>query len=804
MTEELKKQIKISARAGASEGEIAESRLSKLDDNSSRIETRHSEIPNFGYRYLFIEVVGTGGTGTVYKVRDSQTDAILAIKVLKSTLQDDQTALKRFESECIALSRLTDPNLVSIFDHGITPDGKPYLVMQYVEGETLASFLAREKSMGPLQSIDLFKQICEALAHAHEKGIVHRDLKPSNIVVTHAEGSTVSIKVVDFGLSRIIESATGKTSNITQSSDLFGTPAYMSPEQCQGKNCDHRCDIYSLGCIMYEVLTGSPPFTAEQPIQLAVKHVSKSPSQFPAAIAKQEMMDSLESITLRCLEKQAGDRFQSMDELKRALSDVSSGPRIASGVRRATNHWWVWLDGLLRGSGSVPYQTSRFADWCSLSVVSLYLSLVYLLLGGAFDSLAIVTPLSNNLSAFQTFVWVNLVGVVSLPLLTYRLFKMLEGPEAEQIYLDGVLRLAVCSVLAITGVSLFAMYTMNLDLSSGAIGYLASFLALTFLFFLYLYILVPVVGGTVRVVLSFNAPPNQRPSMKFALVQYGISAALIVASCSIFGVTSSPLWYQTNAALISDRAPMVSMALLEHGLIGLKDARSRQDLSGLKLLIALRSARSKEEVLQALKSVPDTALSAEDLSYKAKLYASFGEPELALKALDECAQRGLDYDKAKYLAQHALINEKLGRFDHAIADYTKALQQKQNSLESLHIGRHRAVLEAKFNNFKAAHADLKAAQWGAIDSCAVDLVTQSIVAEMAHEFQSARRYLKDANHEPSCPDVIQLYIDTKLGVAPRESIKSLTVNPETTEKLNVELFDQHTRLPLSWQPLPKK
>ncbi|MBX9691137.1 MAG: serine/threonine protein kinase, partial [Cyanobacteria bacterium] len=442
-----------------------DSQFELVDSVTVAIRQSHSSVkaPDLGERYEFLDLLGSGGTGTVYKVRDSMTGAEVALKVLKSDLHRDTAALKRFDQECSSLAQLTHPNIVAIFDHGVTPGGEPFLVMELAEGETLSSFLQREGALKPSQAIELFEQLCDALSHAHENGVVHRDLKPNNIMVSQSNDATC-VKIVDFGLARMMESASGKTTNITQAGDLFGTPQYMSPEQCQGKGFDHRSDVYSLGCIMYETLTGAPLFKAEQPIQMAVKHVSKKPARFPGEIVKNERMQELETITRRCLEKIPANRYQSMRELSSDLSKVSSGAKISSTnkLKHSTTNWVHALSG---GKPFHEFHKSKFGQACEIAFLLLYLSSWYLIvpLCSGLD----FQPLAKDLLPFHVFVWANLFGLVAIPFLTYQRFQILRGPEPKQLQLDFFISSICLSGMVLSGVPLFALQLVNVDLTAG-------------------------------------------------------------------------------------------------------------------------------------------------------------------------------------------------------------------------------------------------------------------------------------------------------------------------------------------------
>jgi len=280
-------------------------------------------VPNFGPDYKIIKAIGQGGMGTVYHVRDLTIDQDLAIKVIRPELATDQAALKRFEQESRALSELNHPNIVAVFKSGKTATGAPYLVMNHIEGKSLASVI---KDLGKLdvdRALKLFAQICDALHYAHDKGVIHRDLKPSNIILT--AGGDETAHVVDFGIAKVASKSSETVTGLTQMGDVVGTPSYMSPEQCNGEKLDARSDIYSLGCMLYEVLKGEPPFVEASPFKLMTKHVStKAPP-----LTDKHINSSLRDLVAKCLEKKPEKRYQSVDELLGDIAKIRKGEKIA-------------------------------------------------------------------------------------------------------------------------------------------------------------------------------------------------------------------------------------------------------------------------------------------------------------------------------------------------------------------------------------------------------------------------------------------------------------------------------------------
>lgn len=287
------------------------------------------EIPKcIDDRFDVLEVLGKGGMGTVYKVRDQKVGKIFALKLLHQNLQTDPSVLKRFEQEAKAAEELDHPNLVPTYAHGVTKSGEPYLLIEYVEGETLAKIIEREGALDADRAIVLFEQICSALSYAHDKKFIHRDIKPANIIISKTLSGDEVIRVVDFGIAKTITEVDRSTRNLTQTGEVFGSPHYMSPEQCLGLMLDEKSDIYSLGCVIFEAMSGKPPFAGSNPIQLVVKHINDKPKPYLPKFSASKKEQSLQSIALKCLEKEGVDRFQDVGEIEHALERIKSGKTV--------------------------------------------------------------------------------------------------------------------------------------------------------------------------------------------------------------------------------------------------------------------------------------------------------------------------------------------------------------------------------------------------------------------------------------------------------------------------------------------
>jgi len=220
-----------------------------------------------GGRYELIEIIGEGGMSTVYKARDRILDRIVAVKVLKDEFSKDKGFVEKFKTEALSAASISHPNIVNIYDVGQENDVH-YIVMEYVDGKTLKDIIRNQAPLKIDQAVDIAVMVCDGVHHAHEKGIIHRDIKPHNILITE-QGM---VKVADFGIARAVSTGT-----ITYGNNIVGSVHYFSPEQARGEAINRTTDIYSIGCILYEMLTGKVPFDAESPITVALRHIHDDP-----------------------------------------------------------------------------------------------------------------------------------------------------------------------------------------------------------------------------------------------------------------------------------------------------------------------------------------------------------------------------------------------------------------------------------------------------------------------------------------------------------------------------------------------
>lgn len=270
-----------------------------------------------GNRYEILEKIGGGGMSVVYKAKCKVLNRFVAIKVLRPELTSDPDFIEKFRQESLSAASLTHPNIVNIYDTGIENEIY-YIVMEYVKGETLKDYIKRKGRLSEEETIIISRQISEALKHAHANKIVHRDIKPHNILLTE-EGS---VKVADFGIARASSSST-----INNTSNVIGSVHYFSPEQARGGYVDDKSDIYSLGIVMYEMITGVVPFDADNHISVAMKQIQEKPIPPSQRVNNLKISPALEDIIMKCLEKSQSYRFQNVEEFLNTLNIINGYKR---------------------------------------------------------------------------------------------------------------------------------------------------------------------------------------------------------------------------------------------------------------------------------------------------------------------------------------------------------------------------------------------------------------------------------------------------------------------------------------------
>ncbi|HET7272966.1 MAG TPA: Stk1 family PASTA domain-containing Ser/Thr kinase [Rubrobacter sp.] len=326
-------------------------------------------------RYEVVGPLGSGGMGEVFLARDRVLGRDVALKVLRRQYAGDDEFAERFKREALSAASLSHPSIVQVYDRGKTEDGAAYIAMEYVPGGTLKERISNE---GPLESAaaaELGAQVAEALAAAHDRGMVHRDIKPQNVLLT-ARGDA---KVADFGIARAASSVT-----ISQTGSVMGTAGYMSPEQALGKPATPKSDLYSLGVVLYETLTGELPYTAENPIAVSMKHVNE-PLRPPREV-NPRISEDMNALVTKLLAKDPEDRYASADELADDLWRVHRGlPPVAVGNTRKMPGSPIQATAVTRSSltskmppartGPAPMQRRRGLPWLLIALVAILFTL---------------------------------------------------------------------------------------------------------------------------------------------------------------------------------------------------------------------------------------------------------------------------------------------------------------------------------------------------------------------------------------------------------------------------------------------
>ncbi|HEY9713670.1 MAG TPA: serine/threonine-protein kinase, partial [Chroococcales cyanobacterium] len=283
---------------------------------------------SFAERYEILEVIGRGGMSVVYKARQKFMNNLVAIKILHPQLSSDPGNFERFQQEAKAAISIRHKNVIQVFDFGVTAAGQAFLIMEYLEGEPLADYLDKHGSMEIERALNIFAQACDGLSQAHKLGIIHRDLKPGNLVLTKEDGENELVKIVDFGIAKLIAPDGSSLQSLTQTGEVFGSPLYMSPEQCQGKPLDARSDIYSLGCVMYETITSMPPLMGINSFETMNKHVKEQPLSLRGIAPEKDIPELIDACVLKALRKDPDRRHQSMAEMKKAIVEGAQKSRI--------------------------------------------------------------------------------------------------------------------------------------------------------------------------------------------------------------------------------------------------------------------------------------------------------------------------------------------------------------------------------------------------------------------------------------------------------------------------------------------
>lgn len=279
-----------------------------------------------GGNYRIIRPIGRGGMGEVYLALHQLLDKRCALKVIPPEKVTKEAWL-RFRQEAQVISKLNHQNIVQVSDLGIHAECLPYYVMEFVSGQSLADILTERKRMKLESVIEVFHQVCDGVEYAHKSGVIHRDLKPGNIMLTTDVSDRVVVKILDFGLAKLSQPGRLKQS-LTLAGDIFGSPLYMSPEQCSGESVDNRSDIYSVGCTMFECLTGQAPFSGNRAAAIIVSHQGSPAPSLASVVGPGVFSDSLEIVLAKLLRKNPVERYQTMAELRDDLEKVQRGEEV--------------------------------------------------------------------------------------------------------------------------------------------------------------------------------------------------------------------------------------------------------------------------------------------------------------------------------------------------------------------------------------------------------------------------------------------------------------------------------------------
>jgi eukaryotic-like serine/threonine-protein kinase len=342
-------------------------------------------------RYEIGEILGFGGMSEVHMARDIRLHRDVAVKVLRADLARDPSFYLRFRREAQNAAALNHPAIVAVYDTGEaeTPTGPlPYIVMEYVDGVTLRDIVHSDGPIPPRQAIEIIADACQALNFSHQHGIIHRDVKPANIMISKAG----AVKVMDFGIARALADA---GNSVTQTSAVIGTAQYLSPEQARGETVDSRSDVYSLGCVLYEILTGEPPFVGDSPVAVAYQHVREDP--VPPSERYEGISPELDAVVLKALAKNPDNRYQTAAEMRTDLIRVHSGqapeaPKVLTGAERTSMLTANPVFGRNDPTENIPAQRSNYGEREGGVSIARWLAIVAVL-----AVLTVVVTISINL-----------------------------------------------------------------------------------------------------------------------------------------------------------------------------------------------------------------------------------------------------------------------------------------------------------------------------------------------------------------------------------------------------------------------
>lgn len=313
-------------------------------------------------RYQILNHIGTGGMASVYRVADKTSGQVYALKMMSSRGARKDALLKRLEHEAMAARNLSHANICAVYDFGVNKDGTPFLVMEFVAGDNLDHLLKIEKTFDEKRTLNIFMQLAAALHYAHEHGVIHCDLKPSNVLLTKKFGEEELAKIVDFGIAKLADQHNTDKSKLIQTGEFIGSPLYMSPEQCKGDRLDRRSDIYSLACMIHELLSGTAPFSGDNPIKVILKHLESE----PPALSSDQVSRDLQTVISHCLEKSPANRYSTAEAVLADLQKVKDGRRVQKYQKKNSTKPLHILLAILVAAGITLGATQFISQWAPI------------------------------------------------------------------------------------------------------------------------------------------------------------------------------------------------------------------------------------------------------------------------------------------------------------------------------------------------------------------------------------------------------------------------------------------------------